>query len=154
VDSSEIIVEITLVFKFGVVVTIDASDVVEILSNVTMDAVDISSVRSDEEIEYSNGISEVDATPIEVGTNDVSASNSVLAVLKIPIVVLLILDIGCNEDDTEYSGEIAMLFTVVAPTLVKSAVLVSDKDRPVIISGLTNDIVVVSEISLPVVRGV
>jgi hypothetical protein len=136
------------------VVTIDASDVVEILSNVTMDAVDISSVRSDEEIEYSNGISEVDATPIEVGTNDVSASNSVLAVLKIPIVVLLILDIGCNEDDTEYSGEIAMLFTVVAPTLVKSAVLVSDKDRPVIISGLTNDIVVVSEISLPVVRGV
>jgi hypothetical protein len=154
VDSSEIIVEITLVFKFGVVVTIDASDVVEILSNVTRDAVDISSVRSDEEIEYSNGISEVDATPIEVGTNDVSASNSVLAVLKIPIVVLLILDIGCNEDDTEYSGEIAMLFTVVAPTLVKSAVFVSDKDRPVIISGLTNDIVVVSEISLPVVRGV
>jgi hypothetical protein len=85
-----------------------------------------------------------------VGINDVSVRNSVLVVLKIPIVVPLVVGIGCNDDDTEYSGEIAILFTVVASILVKSAVLVSDKDRPVIISELTDDI----EISLLVVRGV
>jgi hypothetical protein len=87
-----------------------------------------------------------------VGTNDVSASSSVLAVLKIPMVVRSVVDIGCNEDDREYSVEVEILFVVAVSTSVKSAVLVSDKDRLVILSGLMDDIVFMSEVGLPVVR--
>jgi hypothetical protein len=109
-------------------VTIDPSDVVELLSNIMMDAVDISFVCSDEEIECSNGISEVDATPIEVRTNDVSPSSSVLAVVRIPIVLPVVVDVCCKEDGREYSVEVEILLTVAVSTSVTSAVLVSEND--------------------------
>jgi hypothetical protein len=152
VDSPEFIVDITLFFQFRVVVTIDPSDVVELLSDIVMDAVDISFVCSDEDIECSNGISEVDAAAIEVGANDVSVSKSVLAVLTIPIVVPLVVDVCSKVDGKEYSVEVEILLTAAVVTAVKSAVLVSEEAQPVIISELMDDVVSVSEVWPLVVR--
>jgi hypothetical protein len=152
VDSSDFTVEITLVCQLGVVVTIDPSDVAELLSNIVMDVVDISFLCSDDETVFSNGISEVDAVAIEVGTNDVSVSKPVLAVLRIAIVVPLVDDVGCKGDDREYSVKVEILLTVIVSASVTSAVLVSENERVVIISGLMDDIVFVSDVRPLVVR--
>jgi hypothetical protein len=117
-----------------------------------MDAADISFAYSDEEIEYSNGISEVDAAAIEVGANDVSVSKSVFAVLTIPIVLPLVVDVCSKVDGREYSVEVEILLTVAVVTAVKSAVLVSEEAQPVIISELMDDVVSVSEVWPLVVR--
>jgi len=54
----------------------------------------------------------MDTEAVEVGTNDVSTNNSVLVVPKIFIFVSLV-DIGCDEDNKEYSFEFEIILVVV-----------------------------------------
>ncbi len=64
--------------EFGVVVTIDATDVVELSLNVMVDAVDSSFVFSAEEITSCPEASAIDVTTVEDEIDDVSSTNSVV----------------------------------------------------------------------------
>jgi hypothetical protein len=54
----------------------------------------------------------MDVEAVEVETNDVSTNNSVVVVPEIFIVVSLV-DIGCDEDNKEYSVEFEIILVVV-----------------------------------------
>ena len=88
-----------------------------------MVTVDNSFVCSIDESVCCKGIPEVDATTVEVGTDDVSTNNSVVAVLKIFIVDSLVA-VDSDEDNSECSVELERVLVVVVPTSVKNAVLV------------------------------
>ncbi len=69
----------------------------------------------------------MDAEAVEVGTNGVSINNSVVVVPKISIVLSLV-DIGCDEDNKEYSVEVEIILVAVVSISVKNVVVVSDDD--------------------------
>jgi hypothetical protein len=117
--------EVRTLSEFGLLLNIDA---VELLSNVAMGTVDTSFLYSTEEIVLCNDVSEMDATAVEVGTNDVSSNNSVVVVLNIFIIVSVV-DIVCEEDDNECSVELEIvLVVVVVPISVRNVVLIADND--------------------------
>jgi len=117
--------EVRTLSEFGLLLNID---VVELLFNVAMDAVDNSFIYSTEESVLCNDVSELDAKAVEVGTNDVSTNSSVVVVLKIFIVVSVV-DIVCEEDDNRCSVELEIVLVVlVVPISVTNVVLVSDND--------------------------
>jgi hypothetical protein len=120
VADSNLLDKIRTLSEFGLVLNID---VVELLSNVAMDAVENSFICSTEESVLCNDVSEMDATAVEVGTNDVSTDNPVVVVLKIFIVVSVV-DIVCSEDDNDSSVELEIVLVAVVLISVKNAVLV------------------------------
>jgi hypothetical protein len=69
----------------------------------------------------------MDAEVVEVGTNDVSINNSVVVVPNISIVVSLV-DIGCDEDNKEYSVELEITVVVLVSISEKNVAFVSDND--------------------------
>jgi len=141
--SANMLDEIRTVSEFGLVLNVD---VVELLSNVAMDAVDNSFIYPTEESVWCNDVSEMDAKAVEVGTNDVSNNNSVFVVLKIFIVVPVV-GIVCKEDDNGCPVKLEIvLVVVVVPISGKNVVLVSDNDRLVAISEFIIEIDSVSEV--------
>jgi len=124
VDDSNSLDEIRTVSELGLVVNID---VVELLSNVAMDAVDNSFIYSTEESVLCNDVSKMDATAVEVGTKDVSTNNSVVVAFKIFIVVSVV-GIVCDEDDNDCSVELEIVLVVLVPISVRTVVLISEND--------------------------
>jgi hypothetical protein len=124
VTDSNLLDEIRTLFEFGLVLNID---VIELLSNVAMGAVDTSLLYSTEESVLCNDVSERDATDVEVGTNDLSINNSVVVLLNIFIVVS-VFGIVWKDDDNDSSVELEIVLVVVVPISVSNVVLISDND--------------------------